>query len=431
MNSTIIIHPGKLKGDITAPVSKSAMQRALVAALIHKGDTVINRPGRSNDDMAMLEMIQQLGATVTGKNDSFYISSKGIQPIAYEINGGESGLGVRMITPVAALSQQAIQINGKGSLLTRPFHFFDEVLPNVDVAVQSNNGLLPLTVKGPLHPKAITVDGSLSSQFLTGLLMAYGAARASNVTITVDQLASKPYIDLTLHIMRHFRMHTPRNENHERFVFDAPLQPEHTGVIDYTVEGDWSGGAFLLVAGAVAGPLTVKGLSMNSTQADKSIVEALMQAQAGIAVAPGGIQLHPAHLKAFEFDATDCPDLFPPLVALAAYCEGVTIIKGVNRLAHKESNRGLTLQEEFGKMGLTIELDGDVMRVHGGVPLRGATLHSHNDHRIAMACAVAGLRADGQVKIEAANAVKKSYPGFYKDLKQIGAKVEDGAFRFL
>jgi len=128
-------------------------------------------------------------------------------------------------------------------------------------------------------------------------------------------------------------------------------------------------------------------------------------------------------LRAFQFDATDCPDLFPPLVALAAYCKGVTTIRGVSRLAHKESDRALTLQEEFGKLGVTIELHGDRMRVLGGMGLRGATVHSRHDHRIAMACAVAGLRADGDVLIEDAEAINKSYPDFYMHLQRLGADV--------
>src|SRR5690606_24577342 len=131
-------------------------------------------------------------------------------------------------------------------------------------------------------------------------------------------------------------------------------------------------GAFLLVAGAIAGDITVRGLSMASTQADKKITEALMAANAGMAIDAKGIHLHKSELKSFEFDATDCPDLFPPLVALAAYCNGVTSIKGVTRLAHKESNRGLTLQEEFGKMGLRVDLYGDIMHIHGGSGLKGA-----------------------------------------------------------
>ncbi|HRA12679.1 MAG TPA: 3-phosphoshikimate 1-carboxyvinyltransferase, partial [Chitinophagaceae bacterium] len=125
----------------------------------------------------------------------------------------------------------------------------------------------------------------------------------------------------------------------------------------------------------------------------------------------------------FYFDATDCPDLFPPLVALAAYCNGDSTIKGVSRLAHKESNRAITLQEEFGKMGVKIDLTDDIMTVHGGIGVKGATVHSRHDHRIAMACAVAALKAEGETTIEEAGAVKKSYPDFYNDLEKLGADV--------
>jgi len=163
-------------------------------------------------------------------------------------------------------------------------------------------------------------------------------------------------------------------------------------------------------------------LDERSTQADKAILKALKDSGAQLEMKGSEIVVGPAALKAFEFDATDCPDLFPPLVALAACCEGVTVIHGVSRLAHKESNRGLTLRDEFGKMGLKVELDGDRMLVHGG-RLRGATVHSRHDHRIAMACAVGALKADGPVTIEEAEAINKSYPDFYDDLKLLGGQL--------
>ena len=164
-------------------------------------------------------------------------------------------------------------------------------------------------------------------------------------------------------------------------------------------------------------------MNITSQKNEKKITDALMYANAGIAMDAKGIKLHPAAMTAFEFDATDCPDLFPPLVALAAYCKGITKIKGVSRLAHKESNRGLTLQQEFGKMGIIIELKDDTMLVHGGGKLKGNTVHSHHDHRIAMACAVAALKAEGETVIEGADAVNKSYPDFYRDLKSLKANV--------
>jgi 3-phosphoshikimate 1-carboxyvinyltransferase len=135
------------------------------------------------------------------------------------------------------------------------------------------------------------------------------------------------------------------------------------------------------------------------------------------------LRIGPGRLHAFRFNATDCPDLFPPLVALAAYCEGTSVISGVSRLAHKESNRGLTLQEEFGKMGIAIDLVGDTMLVRGGA-VRGARVHSRHDHRIAMACAVAALRADGEITIEDAQAIDKSYPDFYRDLQRLDGKIQ-------
>ncbi len=165
----------------------------------------------------------------------------------------------------------------------------------------------------------------------------------------------------------------------------------------------------------------MSGLDRGSSQADTGIVDALMSANAGIAMEAKGIKVHAAEMNGFDFDATDCPDLFPPLVALAAYCKGETKIKGVSRLTHKESNRALTLQEEFGKMGVEIELNDDIMTIKGGNAVIGATVHSRHDHRIAMAFAVAALKAEGETIIDEAQAVKKSYPDFYRDLESLGA----------
>jgi 3-phosphoshikimate 1-carboxyvinyltransferase len=425
----VTIHPSKLSGVIQANASKSSMQRACAAALLSKAKTGLYNPGHSNDDKAAIGIIKALGADVEIDNEELVINSRGINPVSGEINCGESGLSIRMFTPIVALSDKEITINGSGSLVTRPMDFFDEILPQLGVKIKSNEGKLPMVIQGPLQPKNIEVDGSLSSQFLTGLLMAYAAAGAKDVSIKVNNLKSKPYIALTLDVMKQFGLQVPENKNFEEFIF--PGNPAHhspSPIHQYTVEGDWSGGAFLLVAGAIAGPITVRGLDMMSTQADKAIAEALMKANAGIAIEAKGIKLHPAQMKAFEFDATDCPDLFPPLVALAAYCKGQTKIKGVSRLTHKESNRALTLQDEFDKMGVRIDLEDDMMVVHGGGIVKGADVHSHHDHRIAMACAVAALKANSETVIEEAQAVNKSYPDFYEHLRQLGAVLTYPAF---
>ena len=216
-------------------------------------------------------------------------------------------------------------------------------------------------------------------------------------------------------------MPCPVNKDYKAFTFTKQDQPNQE-LVEYVVEADWSGAAFLLVAGVIAGPIKVSGLDFTSTQGDRKILDALHSANASVAVDAKGIQLRPNALTGFSFDATDCPDLFPPLVALAAYCKGTSRIKGVQRLTHKESDRAKTLQEEFATLNIKIEIAGDEMIVHGG-KVSGGTVHSRHDHRIAMACAIAALGASGTTIIEDAQAVKKSYPDFFSDLKSLGANV--------
>jgi len=428
-----IIQPSILKGTIQAPASKSSMQRACAAALVSGGKSIIKNPGHSNDDKAALGILKALGCEwsmvngelVVDSSKSFLNSQLTTYNSQLAVNCGESGLGIRMFAPILALSKEEIIINGEGSLLNRPMDFFDEVLPQLGVKIISNNGKLPLKIKGPLTPKNIEIDGSLSSQFLTGLLFVYAASNAENVSIKVNNLKSKPYIDLTLKVMRDFGLNVPENKNYEEFYFSSTTNHKPQ-TINYTVEGDWSGGAFLLVAGAVAGNITVKGLDINSTQADKKIIESLKDCGCNIFIQDDKIEVsNPLiGMRGFYFDATDCPDLFPPLVSLAAYCEGETIIKGASRLTHKESNRALTLQEEFSKMGVEIKLQKDEMIIKGTGKIKGTTVHSRHDHRIAMACAVAALKAEGEVMIDDAEAINKSYPDFYEHLQQLGATVQ-------
>jgi 3-phosphoshikimate 1-carboxyvinyltransferase len=434
------IQPSDISGVVVAPASKSSMQRACALALLADGEVTLINPGKSNDDLAALDIIQKLGAKITkGPNGSLFVESTEFKNSKVPpsggwgaINCGESGLGIRMFTPIAALSSEEITITGTGSLLKRPMHFFDEIFPQLGISIQSNNGHLPIKIKGPLQPADITIDGSLSSQFLTGLLIAFAKAAIKPVTISVNNLKSKPYIDLTMQMMKQFGYEV-EHDNYGKFIVkpsfdfaqDSNVNPS-TSLRTYTVEGDWSGAAFLLVAGAIAGGITVKGLDVFSTQADKAILKALMDCGTNISIEEKKIAINSSldtNGKPFHFNATDCPDLFPPLVALAAYCNGTSVIEGVSRLAHKESNRAITLQEEFLKMGIEITLQDDLMMIKGGEGLKGAKVFSHHDHRIAMACAVAALKATGETIIEDAESVNKSYPGFFDDLKLLNAAV--------
>jgi len=419
-----IVQPSTIGGSILAPRSKSDMQRACAAALLHKGTTIIHQPGHCNDDLAALDVIQKLGAVVVIKDNFIEIKSEGVKPINDEINCGESGLGIRMFTPIAAMSQKKLGVVGTGSLLKRPMNFFDEIFPKLGIAISSNEGKLPIEIQGSLVPKSIEVDGSLSSQFLTGLLMAFSASEASDVVITVNDLKSKPYIDMTLHVIKAFGMKEPVVDGYRYFSFGSKENKKSINPIHYTIEGDWSGAAFLFVAAAISGSVVIEGMREDSVQADKKILEAIKASGAVLSFEDGKYMVSPAPLKSFEFDATECPDLFPPLVALAAYCKGVTKINGAKRLTHKESDRAITLQDVFGKMGIVIELQGDLMLVHGGTGVTAAEVSSHHDHRIAMGAAVAALGASGDVVIHDAEAINKSYPDFYQHIFSLGATVK-------
>jgi 3-phosphoshikimate 1-carboxyvinyltransferase len=420
---TITITPSPVSGKIKVPPSKSSMQRACAAALITPGTTVIDNFGNSNDEKAAISIITKLGATINMVSNKMavtsndYIFKSQFPEKNVILNVGESGLSMRMFAPVAGLFNYDIIFTGEGSILKRPMNFFDEILPLLDVEVNSNEGKLPVTLRGPLHPKNIKVDGSLSSQFLTGLLFAFAKSCTAPVSITVKDLSSRPYIDLTISVLKDFGFRID-NRNYEVFTIH-PRKPLPAHSIKYTVEGDWSNAAFLLVAGAIAGEVTLKGADLNSSQGDKNIMEALYDCGAEVSIHNKEITVTKNPIKAFEFDATHCPDLFPPLVALAGYCKGATTIKGVNRLLHKESNRAIALRDEFKKMNVEIELEGDIMTIKGSHEIKGAKISSHNDHRIAMATAIAALGAKGNTVIHEAEAVKKSYPDFYKDLKSL------------
>ena len=303
---TSIVSPSIINGILPAPSSKSSMQRACAAALLHIGTTHIFNPGVSNDDKAALNIIKLLGARITYGENEIVIDSNGFnsKSIIYnnEISCGESGLSIRMFTPIVALSSSCITITGTGSLVTRPMSFFDEILPKLHVEIRSNSGRLPIKITGPLQPLSITIDGSLSSQFLTGLLFALGEAATEIVTVFVNDLKSKPYIDLTLNVMKKFGYNII-NENYEQFVIYPKTANNNT--ISYTVEGDWSSASFLLVAGAIAGNVKVTGLDENSTQADKGVMQALKDCGAIIKIDEERIEIKKEDLNAFTFDATD------------------------------------------------------------------------------------------------------------------------------
>ena len=403
------IYPQKFNKKNKAPASKSAMQRAVAMAVLSKSKTILTNPSLCNDSLAVLKIAENLGFKVIRNSEKTTIIFKD-NPINNKINCGESGLGVRMFSPILALFDKNFIVTGKGSLLIRPVDIIKQALNKLGVECETNNGFLPLKIFGKLKGGKAKIDGSLSSQVLTGLLIALASAE-NNSEIIVDNLKSKPYIDLTISMMKNFGV-IVENQNYEIFKIKGRQKYKAE---TYNIEGDWSGGAFLLVAGLIAGKSEVENLSLDSMQADKKIISAIKLANGTIKTTENLITTEKSKLSAFEFDATDCPDLFPPLVCMAAYCKGITKIKGVSRLTHKESNRALVLQKEFAKIGIEITLFGDYMYITGS-KVTGGAIDSNNDHRIAMAGAIAALGAEEKTIIENAESINKSYPDFYQNI---------------
>ncbi len=410
------IKPSKIKGTINAPASKSMLQRAIAAALLAETPTKLLNPTYSNDSKAALQVIEALGAQVTTSKDKIFIKG-GMNPTGEILNCGEAGLSIRMFSPVAALWHEDLTLTGEGSLISRPVSMIEKPLKALGVNVYTTNGCPPLTVKGPLQGGEAEVDGSVSSQFLTGLLMALPKATKDS-RLTVKDLKSTPYIDMTVTLLKAFGVEI-KHSNYKTF-FIKGNQTYSIG--EYRVEGDWSGASFLLVAGAVGGCVTVTGLDMRSPQADRKIIDAIKAAGASVKTLGHQVEITRNELKAFDFDATHCPDLFPPLVALANNCEGVSVLTGVERLTHKESDRAKTLEKEFSSLGAKIRIDGNRMKIKG-TKLKGGIIDSHNDHRIAMAGALAAINAEGDVTIRNPQCVAKSYPDFYEDFAAIGGIV--------
>ena len=412
----IHVAPGSVRGGLRAPASKSHLQRLILAATLADGESRIQDPGSSADGQACLAVARALGAEVQEELRTLRIRG-GLEARTRTLDCGESGFCLRAAASLAALSGQDFTLTGQGSLAVRPMDMVLEPLRQLGVRCGTREGRAPITVQGPLAGGKAVVDGSSSSQILSGLLLALPRA-AGDSEITVRGLRSAPYVRMTLDVLAAFGVQVDADPALTRFRMRGgqTYQP-----VDLAVEGDWSGAAFLLVAGAVAGDVTVSGLARASAQADRAILEALAAAGAGLRWEGSDLRVSRAPLRAFQFDATDCPDLFPPLAALACSAQGTSRIAGVARLSHKESDRGAALVSELTALGASIRIREGVLEITGG-PLVGGTVDPHNDHRMAMACAVAGLNSRYGVKMEGEACVAKSYPDFFQALDSLRGK---------
>jgi 3-phosphoshikimate 1-carboxyvinyltransferase len=434
MDKTVI--PGAVEGEIEPPSSKSYAQRAIAAALLSEGRSVLSGIEGCDDTAAALRVIQALGAKVERTAPGTYAITggrgadgglRGATGAGGVLDIGESGLSTRLFTPIASLCASPVTIAGHGTILRRPMDMMIAPLRELGVEVKDSGGFLPLTVRGPMRGGEVEIDGSVSSQFLTGLLVALPLA-AGDTTVRVWGLRSIPYIDMTMDVMERFGVDVDHRDYEEFYI---PGAQEYTPA-SFTVEGDWSAASCLLVAGATSGghgpgggPGSGPGVRVNnlnpvSLQADVAIIEALSRAGAYMEQSAGSVTVSHRELRAFEFDATDCPDLFPALAALAASCEGTSVIVGTSRLTHKESDRAEAIRTEYGKLGIGVDISQpDVMRITGGPVTGGIVVDSHRDHRMAMSLAVAALSASAPVTIRDAECVSKSYADFWEDFDKL------------
>ena len=409
------VSSGRLKGIVAPPCSKSYAQRALAVALLARGKSVLRNMDFCNDTLSALNCIKMLGAEAERTDEHTIVVEGGLKPRGNLLSVGESGLSARLFTPIAALCGEPIVISGEGTLLYRPMDMMIQPLRALGVDVRDGGGRLPIEVCGPMKGGQIDVDGSVSSQFITGLLLSLPLAEQDTV-INVNAAVSKPYLDMTIDTAERFGVAIEHND-YEQFYIAGGQSYE---AVEYDVEGDWSAAAMLLVAGAVAGEVAVKNISTLSKQADVAICDALVRAGAELTSESDMVSAAHRELHGFEFDATNCPDLFPALATLAAAAEGESRIKGTHRLEHKESNRAEAIRTEFGKLGIEVDLsEEDIMIIRGGAIRGGVEVDSHGDHRMAMTLAVAGLLSDGGVTIHGAESVAKSYPDFFETLQML------------
>jgi 3-phosphoshikimate 1-carboxyvinyltransferase len=409
----IHIAPGTVSGRLTAPASKSHLQRVILAASLAAGESRIHGPGHSADGQACVGVIRSLGARVDVEENLLRITGGGAVR-SNILECGESGFCLRSSAAVAALGDRSFTLIGHGSLATRPMDMVLEPLRQLGARCETVEGRAPITVCGPLTGGHARVDGSASSQFLSGLLLALPRA-AGDSELEVAGLRSGSYVRMTLDVLAAFGVQVEAATDLSGFRIRGGQTYRPA---DLAVEGDWSGAAFLLVAGAVAGQVTVAGLDRASAQADRAILEALAAAGADLSWEGPDLRVGRAELRAFDFDATDCPDLFPPLAALACSARGTSRIAGVARLSAKECDRGAALVTELSALGADLRVRDGVMEITGG-SLAGGTVDPHNDHRMAMACAVAGLASRQGVTMEGEACVAKSYPGFFQALDSL------------
>ena len=422
----IEITPKLLTGSLEIPPSKSVSHRAIISAGLAKGESVISNVLMSEDMIATCDAMTALGASIAyqeTQNGCFTLTISGCDPLAMKtdtIQCNESGSTLRFIIPIVLLQPKRVVITGKGRLVSRPMKPYYEIFAEKAIQYEhlQKDQDLPLAVEGALTPGSYQIDGGVSSQFITGLLFALPLLSGDSVIELTSKLESKPYIDITLDVLKQFGIEIV-NDNDQRFVIkgNQAYTPSN-----YRVEGDFSQGAFWLVAGTIGEMMDCQDLNVASQQGDKVIVDILKEMGSDISVDDDKLILRKAETAGTIIDVSQCPDLVPILGVLGSLSKGTTTIINGERLRFKESDRLMATADVLNKLGGNVEETADGLVIHGVSGFTGGRVESHNDHRIAMAVAIASMRATGKIILDGAEAVNKSYPHFWEDFTAMGGE---------
>jgi len=423
----IIVKPKLLKGNIVVPPSKSLGHRGIIAAALSRGISRVDNIQLSKDVEATMDIMKELGAVLNTEGHSLHID--GSNMFSYkkrlDLKCNESGSTLRFLIPLALTKCGDYIFRGEGKLVTRPLDPYYEIFGEKGIEYSTEGGGLPLKVSGKLTSGTYRVRGDISSQFITGLLFSLPLLEGNSKIELTTKLESKGYIDLTLKVLKDFGIEI-ENNNYKEFNIRG-AQRYHSR--DYYIEGDYSQGAFFLVAGALGSSIICSGLNKNSLQGDKVILDILEAMGCNIDESEEGIKVNPSRTKGIEIDASNCPDLVPILTVLASLSEGETRIINAKRLRIKECDRLHAITTELSKLGANIIELEDSLIISGVSELKGGEVNSHNDHRIVMALAIAATRAKGEVIINNSSAVEKSYPNFFKDYIKLGGECDELHYR--
>ncbi|MHA1939091.1 MAG: 3-phosphoshikimate 1-carboxyvinyltransferase [Candidatus Thorarchaeota archaeon] len=413
-----------IHGAVEAPPSKSYTHRAMVCGLLSGGKTRIRNPLLSDDTETTLRISEMMGANVRRKNEIEITGPTELNAPTSEMDCHGSGTTLRIFTALSALTSGRCVLTGDDTLRRRPIEDLLEGLRQLGVDARSvgGNDRPPVEIRGQgLMGGTVRIRGDVTSQYITGLLFACSRAQEESKIELTTKLESRPYVEMTLDIMRQFGAAAEPSDDWSYFTVAGNQDYQ---IQNYTVEGDFSSAAFLMAAGALSGKVSVKGLRNDSVQGDAAVVRLLESMESQVRSSSEGYTISSNELEAIEIDASDIPDLVPVLTVLATQASGTTTIYNAGRLRLKESDRIASTSHELRKMGAKISESKDGLVITGPTSLRGAVLDPHDDHRIAMAGVIAGLAAEGNTVIENIECVAKSYPRFIRDIQSIGAQIE-------